>query len=182
MAREESRTCSPEFREKRSKLLKDFEVRNSDLSLLVCFGFSSFGFGILIRGASCGSTVRFDSRPEVRKGQAYHPEKSRRAAISPTLAKENRRQNRGIPNRDLSVGLLCRSSGRAAYWTKVQYTGFQFFARQTSACAILCVLGVPSCLAGKEFRRNVSRKGAKHVLSLAEGGAKFGEIKKGKKL
>src|SRR4029453_19345977 len=53
----------------------------------------------------------------------------RRGAISPTLAKENRRQNRGNPNGDLSVGLLCRSSGRAAYWTKVQYTGFQFFAR-----------------------------------------------------
>ena len=54
---------------------------------------------------------------------------SRMGAITPTLGKENRRQNRGNPNGDLSVGLLCRSSGRSAYWTKVQYTGFQFFDR-----------------------------------------------------
>ena len=59
------------------------------------FGFRAFWD--LIRGASGGSIVRFDSRPQPREGQAYHPEESRRGAITPTLTKENRRQNRGIP-------------------------------------------------------------------------------------
>ena len=87
----------------------------------------------------------FDLTHDLRsaKGKLTTLRKVEGAAISPTLAKENRRQNRGNPNGDLSVGLLCRSSGRSAYWTKVQCTGLRFFDRETSACAILCVLGVP---------------------------------------
>ena len=53
----------------------------------------------------------FDLTHDLRsaKGKLTTLRKVEGAAISPTLAKENRRQNRGNPNGDLSVGLLCRS-------------------------------------------------------------------------
>ena len=84
----------------------------------------------------------FDLTHDLRsaKGKLTTLRKVEGAAISPTLAKENRRQNRGNPNGDLSVGLLCRSSGRSAYWTKVQYTGLRFFDRQTSSLRIFACL------------------------------------------
>jgi hypothetical protein len=72
----------------------------------------------------------FDARFDSTEKGSSPPEERGSGSITLTLPKENRRQNRGHPNGDLAVALLCRSSGGLpAYWTKVQYTDFQIFAR-----------------------------------------------------